>query len=182
MNSLDRLLQRRRFREASAFVPLGARILDVGTADGALFPYLGSRIAPSVGVDPDTPTVTLAGGHRLVAGTVDELPDGLGLFDCCTALAVLEHLHDDQLQQLGRSLAERATPKAVLVATVPSPLVDPILDVLIRLRLLNGMETDQHHGAEIAHIAEVLSRIGWSLRFERQFELGLNNLLVFDRT
>ena len=55
MNSLDRLIQRLRFREAAKHIPVGARLLDVGSDDGSLFSYLGSRIAPSVGVDPNAP-------------------------------------------------------------------------------------------------------------------------------
>jgi len=181
VNSLDRLIQRLRFREAAKHIPVGARLLDVGSDDGALFSYLGSRIAPSVGVDPNAPTASLAGGHRLVAGFVDDVTPDLGPFDCCTVLAVLEHLQDEELLALGQSLMDRTSPTGVLVATVPSPVVDPILDVLMRLRLLDGMEVDQHHGVSVAHIPEVLGDVGWKLRLEQRFELGLNNLLVFDR-
>lgn len=182
VNSLDRLIQRIRFREASSHIPVGACLLDVGSDDGALFSYLGARIAPSVGIDPNAPTVLLAGGHHLVTGFVDDLAPELGPFDCCTALAVLEHLHDDELLALGRSLADRTTDDGILVATVPSPAVDPILDILMRLHLLDGMEAHQHHGAKVANIPKVLGQVGWALRVDRRFELGLNNLLVFDRT
>lgn len=181
VNSLDRAIQRLRFRQAAAHIPVGARVLDVGSDDGALFSYLASRIAPSVGVDPNAPTASLAGGHQLVTGFVDDLPDDLAGFDCCTVLAVLEHLHDEELAALGRSLADRTDAGGALIATVPSPMVDPILDVLMRFRLLDGMEVDQHHGAVVAHIPEVLGQSGWKLRLEKRFELGLNNLLVFDR-
>ncbi len=179
MNSVDRAIQRLRFRVAARWITPGARVLDVGGDDGALFRYLGNQIGPSVAVDPNALDQGLPGGHRLVRGLVADLP--FGDFDCCTALAVLEHLHDDELLQLGVDLADRLTASGTLVTTVPSPIVDPILDVMIRLRILDGMEVEQHHGVEVAHIPEILGKAGWRVERRRRFEFGLNNLIVFTR-
>jgi hypothetical protein len=64
--------------------------------------------------------------------------------------------------------------------TVPSPVVDRITSVLARLRLIAGMDLEQHYGL---HPDEVVSAFAPHLRLvERaRFELGLNHVLVFER-
>ena len=52
MTSLDRVLQRWRIRKATAFIRPGDQLLDIGTADGALF-SLVRGLGDSVGLDPD---------------------------------------------------------------------------------------------------------------------------------
>jgi Methyltransferase domain len=169
-----------RFRAAKRFVPQGSKVLDIGSADGAWFTFLGERIGSSVGLDPTTADQTTAEGHRLIQGTLDtvELDER---FDCVTALAVLEHLNDGELVEFGRQVRSCTTEGAVIVATVPSAFVDRILDVGIRLRLLDGMEAEEHHGLDVSTIPEILAKTGWSLRNRMTFELGLNNLFVLER-
>jgi SAM-dependent methyltransferase len=181
LRTLDRLIQRLRFRAAVRYVPPGSKVLDIGSADGAWFTYLGARIGSSVGLDPNVLEQTTAEGHRLIHGTLDTV-DLDEDFDCVTALAVLEHLSDDELAEIGRQVRTRTTDGAVLVATVPSAAVDRILDVGIRLRLLDGMEADEHHGLDAGAIPKVLAKAGWSLRTRKTFELGLNNLFVLERS
>ena len=178
---LDRLLCRWRFRVAARHIPRGARVLDIGTSDGAFLNWLGPRIGPSVGVDPLTEARVLTNGHRVVRGSVEAASDE-GPFDCCTALAVLEHLDTDSLKAISEDLLTLSSGGAILIATVPSPVVDGILAVLMRLRLLRGMETEQHHGVEVSDIVETCEQTGWSLQVKRRFQLGLNNVLVFRST
>jgi hypothetical protein len=177
---LDREIQLLRFRAASKFVPSGSRLLDIGSADGAWFKFLGDRIAKSVGLDPNAADRTTPEGHRLVKGTLDTVVLDES-FDCVTALAVLEHLNDGELAEFGRQVRSCTTDDAVMVATVPSPAVDRILDVGIRLHLLDGMEAEEHHGLDAGTIPEVLAETGWSLRNRTTFEFGLNNLFVLQR-
>lgn len=177
---LDKGIQTLRFRAAKEYVPAGSRVLDIGSADGAWFTYLGSRIAKSVGLDPNALDHTTPDGHRLVQGTLDTVALH-EQFDCVTALAVLEHLTDDQLAEFGRKLKSCTAEGAIMVATVPSPAVDRILDVGIRLRLLDGMEADEHHGLDVSTIPDILGQAGWSLQTRKTFELGLNNLFVLRR-
>jgi SAM-dependent methyltransferase len=180
MRFLDRYLQTLRFRAASRHITDGDRVLDVGSDDGALFAYLGPRVGPGVGVDPNAETSTLGGRHRLIKGFVDDV-DETDTFDCCTVLAVLEHLDDSELLHLGQQVAKRLTGNGIIVATVPSPMVDKILDVMIRMHLLDGMEAEQHHGVDVDHLPDVLAQAGWQVRSRTRFELGLNNLMVFER-
>ncbi len=177
---LDALIQKMRFRAASPEVPTNARVLDVGTADGSWLSYLAPRIKPSVGVDPDATDGSTQEGHLLVKGTLESLPPS-DPFDCVTALAVLEHLSEEDLSKFGQLLLSRTTPDATLVVTVPSPAVDRILDVGIRLRLLDGMEAEAHHGLDVSEVPRILGESGWTLRKCRKFEFRLNNLFTFSR-
>jgi Methyltransferase domain len=181
LRTLDRVIQELRFRAAKAYVPPGSAVLDIGSADGAWFTFLGDRIGNSVGLDPNAVEGITAGGHRLIKGTLDTVELD-GPFDCVTALAVLEHLDERELTQFGLQIRSCTSPAAIIVATVPSAAVDRILDVGIRLHLLDGMEADEHHGLVVSTIPETLAKAGWALRTTKTFEFGLNNLFVFERS
>ena len=72
-------------------------------------------------------------------------------------------------------------PGGLVVATVPSPQVDEILRVLMRLRILDGMEkglAEQHHGFDPADTTAAFERAGFTLVRRKRFQFGLNNLFV----
>src|SRR5437016_5513313 len=136
MTVLDRLIQSYRVSVASTYIPRGARVLDIGCADGALFKHLSSALGTGLGVDPELSRPVDGPRYRLIPGT---FPDGVSsseMFDAITMLAVLEHIPDRDLPCVAASCAERLVPGGRLILTIPSPLVDRILHVLIALRLL----------------------------------------------
>ena len=179
MTKIDRLLQRWRFRKAKRFIPPGARVLDVGADDGALFRYLGDRLGMGIGIDP------AARSHadrrwRVIGGRFpDDVPPER--FGVITALAVLEHIPDDALGLFRDACIGHLEPGGVFVATVPSPAVDRILHVLERFRLIHGMALHEHHGFEASCTPTVFSARALRLRRARRFQLGLNHLFVFER-
>ena len=71
----------------------GAKILDIGSADGALFRRLGPLAGTgSMGVDPTLKEPLMVNGIVLQAGFFPEaVPASAGQFDAITMLAVLEH-------------------------------------------------------------------------------------------
>jgi SAM-dependent methyltransferase len=93
----------RRLREMAAAlaegVPdRGARILDVGCANGGLLRALGelgyrrlTGLDPSAGCVRNTRRLP---GVRAEVGTLADLPEGLGPFDCVVLSHVLEHVQD----------------------------------------------------------------------------------------
>jgi hypothetical protein len=177
---LDRVLQRRRIRVALRELPQGARVLDIGTHDGTLFRLAGAR---GVGIDPELVEAPAVPGVTLVRGVFPDdlptLPDGS--FEAVTALAVVEHVSIDELAAWGPALARLMAPHARLVITVPDPAVDTILHVLIRLHLVAGMEAHQHHGFEPKELDTIFAAPLWQRVEHRTFELGLNNLYLFER-
>ena len=66
-----------------------------------------------------------------------------------------------------------------LILTVPAPTVDRMLDVMIGIGILDGMEADQHHGFQIAEVEPLFSNAGLALERHERFQLGLNHLMLF---
>jgi|SRR5580704_2336652 hypothetical protein len=181
MTWLDRSLQKWRIREARRELPPGARVLDIGTHDGTLFRLTGAR---GVGIDPELAAVTPIPGVTLVKGSFPEdlppLPDES--FDAVIALAVVEHVPENELPIWAETLARLVVPGGPLIMTVPAPAVDTILHVLMRLKLVAGMEAHQHHGFQPSNVDRIFTAPLWQSAKHRTFQLGLNHLYVFERS
>ena len=178
---IDRALQRWRIAKAAPYIPQGARVLDVGCADGALFRVLADRIAGGVGIDPALATESQDGRVRLVRGAFpDDLHVG-GQFDAITMLAVFEHLDDAAQRNAAAACATMLRPSGRLVLTVPEPAVDRIVHLLARLGLVAGMAMHEHHGFDAGQTPERFAPSDFALERRERFQLGLNNLFVLRR-
>ena len=181
MKPLDRYLQRWRNGKVRPYLPAGARVLDIGCADGPLFQQFASRIGEGIGIDPDLPKPICGPRYRLIPGRFPkDLPDD-GEFDLIAMLAVLEHVPADQLRDLPQQCSRRLRLGGYLVITVPSPVVDRILDVLKATRFLDGMCLEEHHGFDVSQVPVLFSSEELVLVRAARFQLGLNNLFVFQR-
>jgi len=165
---------------AAPWIPSGSRVLDVGCADGALFDVLDDRIAGGVGIDPDAPLKRTAERVRFVRGLFPaNAPDEL--FDAITMLAVIEHMPTSSLAAVSRAAARLLRDGGRLIATVPEPAVDRIVELMQRLHLAEGMSLEEHHGFATAQTRSIFEPAGFRLVRHRRFQLGLNNLFVFER-
>jgi 2-polyprenyl-3-methyl-5-hydroxy-6-metoxy-1,4-benzoquinol methylase len=182
MTYIDRVLQRWRIRKAAAFIAPGDQLLDIGTADGALF-SLVPKLGDSVGVDPelDPARMPSSPGIRFYRGLFPEALPTPMKFDVITMLAVLEHVPPAQQKPLAEACASWLKPGGRVVITVPSPAVDYILAVLKALRLIDGISIEQHYGFETRHVPGIFTPHGLNLVANRRFQCGLNNLFVFQR-
>lgn len=182
MKGLDRHLQTRRIEAALPWVPAGAHVLDVGCADGALFRIGGARIASGLGIDiRDSESWDGDGQERRVGAFPDVLRRD-ERFDAVVMLAVVEHVPEEELPLWAAAVPEILRPSGRLVITTPSPLVDHILHIGIRLRLIDGIEAHEHHGFDPREVPRIFSVPGLRLDRQRRFELGLNHLFVFSAT
>lgn len=177
MTWVDRYLQERRIKAALPWIPPQSHVLDVGCYDGALFRRGASRISSGVGIDVlESPTWDFVHYEFRNGRFPDSLqPDEK--FDAVVMLAVVEHVTDDELARWFAAIPERLTDNGRVIITVPSPLVDRILKIGIRLRLLEGMEVHQHHGFD-PNSMQALYAPHFRVERRRRFELGLNHLFV----
>ena len=184
MTFVDRFLQDWRIRKARPFVRFGDRVLDLGSADGVLFERLGDCGPGSLGIDPIlTSTRTSRQGFALVRGYFPkDVPSQAGPFDAIVMLAVLEHFPSNQYASLADGCARFLKPGGRLIITVPSPAVDAILAILVKVRLIHGMSLEEHHGYEISETLRIFAAPQFKLVEQSRFQLGLNNLFVFERT
>ena len=184
MRFTDRVLQRWRIAKVRPFIPPGAVILDIGSADGSLFHSLGSALGKgSMGVDPTLPKPLTVNGCALVPGFFPEaIPPSAGQFDVITMLAVLEYFPPSAHAGLSEGCRRFLRPGGKLVITVPSPAVDWILAALKFLRLVDGMSLEEHYGYRVEQTTEVFPAPHFKLLRRAKFQLGLNNLFVLERT
>jgi SAM-dependent methyltransferase len=181
VKSLDRYLRDVRIAKAKPFVCKGDVVVDVGCADGVMFERWKDLIGYGYGIDPtlegdrvETPGYTLVSG--LFRGGLEPVR-----CDVITMLAVLEHIPPDEQAKLPRVCHEMLEPGGRVVITVPSAKVDDILRVLERLRLIDGMSIEEHYGFDPEHTIRVFAEPLFRLVTQRKFQLGLNNLFVFEK-
>jgi SAM-dependent methyltransferase len=178
---LDRTLRRWRFAKARPYVGHDDRVLDVGCGDGAFFRYLRNRFASGVGVEPNLAQPVDAGRYRLVPGRFPDAFETSERFTVITMLAVLEHMAESVLGTVPPRCLDLIEPGGKVVITVPAPAVDSILHILIRLRLMRGSAVHEHHGLDPWTIPALFTEAGFRAVAFKRFELGLNNLFVFQR-
>jgi 2-polyprenyl-3-methyl-5-hydroxy-6-metoxy-1,4-benzoquinol methylase len=182
LRPLDRFIRWWRIRKVRRFFPRGATVLDVGCHDGALFRNLRDRLAGGVGIDPLVERSGSRGRFTFVSGT---FPDDLARedrFDVITLLAVLEHVPPDLLHDWSEACRHLLTPGGLVIATVPSPVVDGVLHLLTRARLVAGMSVEEHHGFDPSSVPDLFASEDLGLIRHERFELGMNNLFVFRST
>lgn len=182
MKTLDRYLQRARIAKAQRFVRKGDVVLDIGCADGAMFEKWRGFIKYGYGIEPELRNKIETDFYTLLPGPFPEaLPPGVNC-NAITMLAVLEHIQpEEQVLLPGRAHALLNEGGRVII-TVPSPRVDDILDVLMRLHVIDGMEAEEHYGFEPAETERLFTAPLFRLLHKESFQLGLNNLFVFERT
>lgn len=178
MMFLDRRLQDWRIRMAKRWLRYGDRVLDVGCADGTLFRRV-SWLQDGVGIDPTVENERSHGSHRLVRGRFPDDLDTGRPFDAIVALAVFEHVPEGESGRFADGCRRLLRPGGRVVMTVPSPVVDRILHLLMHMRLVAGMEAHQHWGLRPSHVPAIFEAYGLRLEHHRRFELGVNHLFVF---
>lgn len=178
----DRLLQRWRIAKVQRYIRPGARVLDVGCADGALFRQMRKRIGSGIGIDYALEQSVSAGPFKLIAGSLSDYKAADGEFDAVTMLAVVEHLTESAMSEVRDECARVLKPGGLLLITVPSPQVDQLLSWLTKVRLISGMSLHEHHGFDPSEVPTRFGGGGLRLVRSARFQLGLNNLFVFERT
>jgi len=162
-------------------IPEGVKILDIGTTDGQLFRHLKHRIKAGLGIDPLLSETVVCDRYRLMPGRFpDQIPRS-EKFDAITFLAVLEHLPKDVVQRCGQICSSLLRPGGCVIITVPSKYVDTILMILKWLKLVDAHTLGEHHGFNVSMINEIFSNSLFKLIYKEKYQLGLNNLFVYQK-
>jgi Methyltransferase domain len=180
VKKLDRYLRDVRIAKAKDFVREGDVVVDVGCADGVMFERWKGLIEFGYGVDPILKEKREDPGYDLYPGL---FPEGLPEVSCdvITMLAVLEHIPPEGQAMLPDVCHGMLEPGGRVVITVPSPRVDDILRGLDALRLVDGMSMDEHYGFDPSRTLDIFEAPRFRLIHRRRFQLGLNNLFVFEK-
>jgi 2-polyprenyl-3-methyl-5-hydroxy-6-metoxy-1,4-benzoquinol methylase len=181
LKKLDYYLQQVRIKKAAYFVRDGDDILDIGSGDGALFRWVSKEKIQfsGIGMDPELPVEILSPNYRILKERFPSESIKNRLFTVITALAVLEHIPMEELKSFIRDCRNQLKTGGLIVITVPSKWVDPILNLLIKMRVIDGMEVEQHHGYDTNLTIPLFEENGFELVRHRRFQFGLNNLFVF---
>jgi 2-polyprenyl-3-methyl-5-hydroxy-6-metoxy-1,4-benzoquinol methylase len=176
---LDRKFRDIRIAKARQYLRTGDRLLDLGCFDRTLLSLAQPTVKRAAGIDPLAEPAR-DGTIEIYRGTIPgEHPFGPGEFDCITMLAVLEHITDKDA--LARECFRLLAPGGRVIITVPHPFVDTILAGLTRLRLIEGMSLEEHHGYDVRQTPAIFGKAGFRLVRSESFELGLNKLFVLEK-
>ncbi len=181
--AFDQWVAGMRYQVAEQNITPDSKVCDVGCGVDVLFLQRLQNIARiRIGIDWQKTSTKFTGIH-LVQGNINSgLPFDNACFDYVTLLAVLEHLENPEIvfQEAHRILS----PKGILIVTWPSQLIDPLLHLLMVLRIVSSTtEADKHQPRKPAsHWVRLAQTVGFTNTTHQRFELGLNNLLVARRT
>lgn len=184
MKQLDKFIRNWRVKVALKNKPLIMdNVFDIGCDDGYLLQKLSYTTKRQDGIDPRLTTSSIGQNSEIKQGFFPssiEAHQMKGTYDAIFALAVFEHFTENDIKQSASVISKMLSPKGRLILTVPHPFVDKILDVLLSLRLIEGQALEEHHGFDPE---ELLNYFSTSLKLVKRskFQLGLNNVFVFER-
>lgn len=182
MKLIDRILRNWRVKMCMPYVRLNDKVLDIGCLDGYLLKELKSKkIRQSTGLDPLLDKVFKFDDYILVPGNFPDALTNSNNYNCITMLAVLEHIPRAQQLQLNHHFFMLLEPLGRVIITVPSPFVDHILYGLSKLRLIDGMSMEEHYGFKVKEVPQLFISENFRLVTHKKFQLGLNNLFVFEK-
>lgn len=181
MKALDKYLQRVRINKAKKFIRKNDTVLDVGSVDGVMFERWRGFIKQGFGIDPILDKEIKTPLYTLIPGYFPDVCPKNQTYDAITLLAVLEHIPAAVQEKLAENCHRLLNDKGRVIITVPSPQVDNILELLLKLRLIDGMSLEEHYGFKPEDTETIFGKGYFRLLHKSTFQVGLNNLFVFEK-
>ena len=181
MKALDRYLQKARILKAAKFIEKDTDILDVGCSTGFMFEHMRGHIKNGIGIDPELTLKVVRDFYTLLPGYFPESWPVNQKFDVITMLAVIEHIPPAIQLKLATVCYELLNDNGKIIITVPSHRVDPILNILFRFRLIDGMSIKEHSGFRPANTQKIFPQSLFKVQHKKRFQFGLNNLFVLEK-
>lgn len=179
MTWLDTYLQNQRISKALQHVGNNVSLLDIGCNKGELLLKAQSRLTSGAGIDPHCRNEFIAPRVELINGMFPASLRSRDQFNCITALAVFEHIPAREQVAFMKACYELLPPHGKLIITVPDKKVDRILLWLKKLKMIEGMNLEQHFEFDAKQTPQLAIAAGFTMLFHQRFQLGLNNLYVF---
>lgn len=180
MKKLDYFLQNWRYSVVEPYIPAGCEILDIGGHNGSLLLRIKDKIKKGYCIDP---LIQPFKDNKLefIKGKLNKkLPFSDSSFNVITMLAVFEHLgkkREFAISEAYRLLKE----EGIVILTIPDKFVDNILKLLTILKLIDGISIEEHDNYEVSETPEIFAKQGFMLKKWQKFQLGLNNLFIFEK-
>lgn len=176
---LDRLLHHWRYSKAGCHITSGLVVCDLGCGQKADFlKRQEEKIARGFGLDLEVDKAVQTNKITLIAADFNRLlplPDNS--VDLVSSMAVLEHITNcgRHLQEIRRILKRGGK----IVATTPSPLAKPVLELLCLLRLIDKREIEDHKRYfSKKQLQQLFQQTGFNLVTVSRFQLGMNQVVV----
>ena len=184
MKLIDRVLRSWRTCVAISALPSQVNsVFDIGCDDGYLLNRIDNGRILLCGCDPRVQDECSVPNGKLFCGFFPDVLNGnecSNSYDAIFALAVFEHFSEVDLINSSRKISEMLSEQGRLIVTVPHPFVDKILDILMFFRFIDGQTLHEHHGFNPNTLVNIFSRHLF-LSEKKTFQLGLNNLYVFEK-
>lgn len=184
MKAIDKILRFWRVDVALREAPKNLRaIFDIGCDDGYLLKKFSGAGIRLDGCDPRLEIGPVDVNSHLLKGSFPNVADcsidNIG-YDAIFALAVFEHFSEVDIHKSASIIANMLSENGRLIITVPNKFVDKILNILHFLRLIDGQALEEHHGFDPESLTILFSK-KLQLRKKYKFQLGLNNVFVFEK-
>jgi ubiquinone/menaquinone biosynthesis C-methylase UbiE len=180
VRKLDYLLQTWRYSVAIPFIPSGCQLLDIGGFDGSFLNRVYTKIERGICIDPHLDDRSYDKITFLKARVDGKLPFQNNSFDVITMFAVYEHL-GEQRKLITDEAFRVSRRNGLVLLTVPSSTVDTILRILKKIKLIDGMSTEEHQNFNVDDTVSIFEEAGFRLKRWFKFQLGLNNLFIFQK-
>jgi SAM-dependent methyltransferase len=177
MRFFDGILQNWSTRVVRSWIPIGARVLDIGCHHGEFLRSLGDSIGPSVGLDPRAVAETNARFCLVPEEFREPAPFPDASFDIVVLLATLGQIREKEA--LARECYRLLRPGGRVIVTVPSRWMGSILMLLGRFGLVDGRMVTVPHRYDPRTCPPLFVQHHFALEMWRRFQLGLNHLFVF---
>lgn len=179
MKFIDYYLQKQRYKRVLPHIKDGTSILDIGCFDDSFYQKANKDIEYT-GIDPSI-TPSQLDKCKFVAGSFPNDLPAEGRYDIIVCLAVFEHISEDEKHAFAQKCHEILNDRGRIYLSVPSPRVDDILHLLLKLKLADGMDHEAHHHFDVSKTESYFTETGLSLLQHKKFQFGLNNLFVFEK-
>lgn len=180
MRRADYILRDWRYRIVESYIPYGCILADIGGFDGSLLMRLYDKIKKGVCIDPLIEEKKDGKIEFIKCRVTERLPLPDASFDVVTMLAVYEHLGDSR-DFAASEIFRILRPGGIALLTVPERAVDNILKALIKLRLIDGMSFEEHGHFDSSDTIAIFQKYGFKLGRRVKFQVGLNNLFIFEK-